>query len=341
MKTIPAIFALLIIVFFAFQGFVEKNKEAKLVATAQQFLNSLDQNQKEQATFSFEDKERFNWNFVPKERNGLPLKDMSEAQRKAAHALIQASLSQQGYEKVTNVLALESILREVEGREPNDTYRDPLNYYFSVFGTPSEEAVWGWRLEGHHLAVNFSSVDNQIVSATPTFFGANPGKVPSGPKKGWRILKPEEDLARELVRSLNPTQLQTAQIAEEAYPEIVTGIERQAKIGEPEGIAFPDLTAEQQQKLMQLLQVYYNIYTSELAQQEMQQIKEKQDALHFGWAGSLEPGDGHYYRIQGPEFVIEYDNTQNNANHIHTVIRDLKNDFGDHVLKQHYEEAHN
>lgn len=341
MKTTSIMLTAFLISLFVFQNFIFKSNEEKLLAAAQQFLSSLDQSQKGQATFSLEDDERFNWNFVPRERKGLPLKAMNEQQREAAHQLMQASLSQQGYQKAKNVMELEGVLRELEGRGPDDTYRDPLNYSFSIFGAPQAGEVWGWRLEGHHLSINFSSIDNQIVSATPTFFGANPGKVPSGPKKGWRILQPEEDLARELMRSLQPAQLQVAQIAEEAYPEIVTGTERNAKIGTPEGLVYADMEAEQQKKLMQLLQVYYDVYQPEIAKEEMQQVEESKDQLYFAWAGSLEPGEGHYYRIQGPEFVIEYDNTQNNANHIHTVIRDLKNDFGDNVLKEHYEEAHN
>lgn len=340
MRTLPAIFALLLISFFLFQNFTHKSEEEKLTAAALQFLNSLDEAQKNQATFSFEDNERLNWHYVPRERKGLPLKEMNEQQRKAAHTLIQASLSQNGYEKATNIIDLENVLRVIEDRGPNDTYRDPLNYYFTIFGTPQQEKVWGWRLEGHHLSVNFSTVDNEIVSATPTFFGSNPGKVPSGPKKGWRVLQPEEDLARELVSSLTPEQLKTAMIAEEAYPDIVTGTEPQAQIGHAEGIVFTDMSNQQQEKLMQLLQVYYDVYKPEFAQEAMQQIKENQDQIHFAWAGGLNPGDPHYYRIHGSAFVIEYDNTQNNANHIHTVIRDLKNDFGKNVLKEHYEEAH-
>lgn len=340
MKTLTAIFASLLLVFFLFQNFVHKTAEEQLAVAARQFLNSLDDDQKDQATFDLEDKERFNWNFVPRERKGLPLKEMDEQQRKHAHNLMQVSLSQQGYEKAKNVMALENVLREIENRGADDTYRDPLNYSFTIFGTPQEEEAWGWRLEGHHLSINFSSLDNQIVSATPTFFGSNPGKVPSGPKKGWRILQPEEDLARELVKSFDQKQLEAALIAEEAYPEIVTGTERRAKIGDPKGIIFPDMTAAQQKKLMQLLQVYYDVYKPEFAKEEMQQIKEQQEDIYFAWAGGLNTGDPHYYRIHGPEFVIEYDNTQNDANHIHTVIRDLKNDFGENVLKEHYEEAH-
>lgn len=338
MKTLSIVSTLLVFAFFS-QSFSDKPGE-ELAAAAQQFLNSLDKNQRAQATFAMDNEERYNWNFVPKERKGMPLKSMNEVQRKAAHRLIQASLSQQGYKKATQIMELENVLRSLEGRGADDTYRDPLNYYLSIFGKPQPEEAWGWRLEGHHLSLNFSSVDNRIVSASPAFFGSNPAKVPSGPKKGWQVLQPEEDLARTLMRSLSPSQLQTALLAEEAYPEIVTGTEQEAKVDNPEGIAFPDMTKEQQNKLMQLLQVYYEVYKPELAKKEMQEIKEDQDQIYFGWAGSLESGQGHYYRIQGPAFVIEYDNTQNNANHVHTVIRDLENDFGGNILKEHYEEAH-
>ncbi len=338
MKTLSIVSTLLVFAFFS-QSFSDKPGE-ELAAAAQQFLNSLDKNQRAQATFAMDNEERYNWNFVPKERKGMPLKSMNEVQRKAAHRLIQASLSQQGYKKATQIMELENVLRSLEGRGADDTYRDPLNYYLSIFGKPQLEEAWGWRLEGHHLSLNFSSVDNRIVSASPAFFGSNPAKVPSGPKKGWQVLQPEEDLARTLMRSLSPSQLQTALLAEEAYPEIVTGTEQEAKVDNPEGIAFPDMTKEQQNKLMQLLQVYYEVYKPELAKKEMQEIKEDQDQIYFGWAGSLESGQGHYYRIQGPAFVIEYDNTQNNANHVHTVIRDLENDFGGNILKEHYEEAH-
>ncbi len=339
MKTLSMISTLLLIAFF-FQSFTDKPGE-ELVTAARQFLNSLDKNQQAQATFAMDNEERYNWNFVPKERKGMPLKSMNEPQRKAAHRLMQASLSEQGYQKATQIMELENVLRSLEGRGDDDTYRDPLNYYLTIFGTPQPEKAWGWRLEGHHLSINFSSVDNRIVSASPAFFGSNPGKVPSGPKKGWQVLQPEEDLARALVRSLSPNQLHKALLAEEAYPEIITGTARQAKIETLEGLPFPDMTKEQQNKLMQLLQVYYEVYKPELAKKEMKEIKDSQKQIYFAWAGGLEPGEGHYYRIQGPAFVVEYDNTQNNANHVHTVIRDLKNDFGENVLKEHYEEAHN
>ena len=322
---------------------VSQPQEVELVKAAQNFLNILDEEQKAKATYPLNSEERFTFIFVPKDdRNGLQLNEMNEAQRKAAKALIQASLSEQGYEKATNVMELEGILKVIEGRGADDNYRDPNKYFFTIFGKPAIDGAWGWRFEGHHVSLHFSALSGELVAGTPAFFGANPAKVPSGPKKGWRILQMEEDLGRELVQSLDETQLQTAMIAEEAYPDILTGTGRQAEKTATEGIAYPDMTAGQQQKLMQLLEVYHNNYNPEFAADLMERVKKAGlEKIHFAWAGGIEPGEKHYYRIQNPAFIIEYDNTQNNGNHIHTVVRDLENDFGDDVLKKHYEEAHN
>jgi hypothetical protein len=312
-----------------------------LLASAQAFLKSLDPAQKEQAIYPVMDEERYNWHFTPRVRQGLAIKDMTQPQRNAAFALMRASLSARGYEKAQQVRELEAVLRGVEGREPGDTYRDPLNYYFTIFGNPAEDEAWGWRFEGHHISLNFSSVSEEIVSVTPTFFGANPAKVPSGPRKGWRILAPEEDLARVLVQSLNKEQQQAVLIAAQAYPDIITGTDKAAKISQPEGLAYVQMDAQQQEQLMSLIKIYYDVHKPTIARDAMQRITSAGlENIHFAWAGSYEVGDKHYYRIHGPTFVIEYDNTQNNGNHIHTVIRDLENDFGGDILSRHYEEAH-
>ena len=314
--------------------------EEKLTSTAQHFLDLLEDTQQQAATYSLDDEERYNWHFTPREREGVPLKAMSEAQQEAALQLMRICLSEAGYEKAQNIRELEQVLRYVENRPPNDTRRDPMNYSFTVFGEPRAGEAWGWRVEGHHLSLNYTAIDNQIVSATPTFLGANPGRVPSGPKEGWRVLQPEEDLGRELVTMLNEEQRSTALIAEEAYPEIVTDTQRYAQIGEQEGLPYAEMTSAQQDKLVQLLDLYYNVHRAEVAEAALAPVKEDLDHIYFAWAGGLEVGDPHYYRLHGPTFVIEYDNTQNNANHIHTIIRDLKNDWGEDVLKDHYESAH-
>ncbi|WPP52725.1 DUF3500 domain-containing protein [Catalinimonas niigatensis] len=323
------------------QNFTSKMQEGKLLQTAQTFLNTLEQVQIERATFSLADEERYNWNYTPVARQGLPIKDMTKIQQEAAFALMRASLSEKGYKKAQQVRELEAILRGVEGREVGDAYRDPDNFYFTIFGKPAHDEAWGWRFEGHHISLNFSSVSDKIVSVTPTFFGSNPAKVPSGPKKGWRILEPEEDLGRALVKSLSQDQQQTALIAKEAYPDIVTTNEKIAKINKKEGLLYNQMNKQQQEQLMQLIEVYYNVHQPEIVQEAILSMeKAGLENIHFAWAGSYDVGEKHYYRIHGPTFVIEYDNTQNDANHIHTVIRDLEKDFGEDILSQHYEEAH-
>lgn len=308
---------------------------------AQQFLSTLDEDQRQQATYPMDAAERYDWHYTPRERSGLPLKAMTDQQQQAARHLMQTTLSQTGYQKTIDIMRLENILREIEGRGPDDTYRDPLNYAFIVFGDPEEEAPWGWRVEGHHLSLHFTVADDAIIAVTPTFLGANPAQVPSGPKKGWRVLQPEEDLARALVTSLPVEQRKVALIAEEAYPEIVTGTGRYVQVEQPVGLSYADMSRAQQDQLMELLKVYYGVHRAEVAQQELAAIRKAGlDKLYFGWAGGFAPGEPHYYRIQGPTLVIEYDNTQNNANHIHTVIRDLQNDWGEDVLGEHYKAEH-
>ena len=308
---------------------------------AQQFLSTLDKDQRQQATYPMDAAERYDWHYTPRERAGLPLKAMTDQQQQAARHLMQTTPSQRGYQKATDIMRLENILREIEGRGPDDTYRDPLNYAFIIFGNPEDELPWGWRIEGHHVSLHFTVAGNTIVSATPTFLGANPAQVPSGPKKGWRVLQPEEDLARALVTSLPAEQGKVALIAEVAYPEIVTGTGRYAQVEQPAGLSYADMSKVQQDQLIELLEVYYRVHRAEVAQQELAAIREAGlDKLYFGWAGGIEPGEPHYYRIQGPTLVIEYDNTQNKANHIHTVVRNLQNDWGEDVLGEHYKAEH-
>lgn len=309
---------------------------------AKEFLSLLDDAQAEKARYEFEDEERYNWHFVPRDRNGLSFNDMSDKQRAAGLALLKASLSEQGYQKANNVMALENILREVENRPADDKYRDPLNYYISIFGTPDEKQIWGWRLEGHHISINFSSLDGEIVSSTPTFWGSNPAIVRSGRYTGRQILKLESDLGFTLINSFDMNQLKTAVVSTKAPSEIITGNQRKAELNEPQGLSYGAMTTQQQKLFMQLLNVYVKNYQFGFSKRLMDKIEKAGfDNLSFAWAGSLQPGAGHYYRIQGPMLLIEYDNTQNNANHVHTVVRDLTNDFAEDILREHYQKEHN
>jgi hypothetical protein len=320
--------------------FVQAQKKEVLTNT-QTFLGTLTPELKSRAQFAFDDAERFNWNFVPIERKGLTFYDFSDKQRTAAMTLLKSSLSDQGYQKATAIVNLENILKVIEKRGPEDHFRDPMNYHFLVFGSPDEKKPWGWRFEGHHVSLNFTLLNGEIVSSTPSFFGSNPGIVKEGDNKGMEVLKQETDLGFELVNKLTPVQRSTALISETAFPEIISGNNRKAVPLTPDGIAYKQLTKDQQTLFMKLLDVYVKNYAFGSSKKLMEKItKAGIDNLHFSWAGSLQPGAGHYYRIQGPMLLIEYDNTQNNANHVHAAIRDLKDDFAEDILREHYAKEH-
>ncbi|NJO25158.1 MAG: DUF3500 domain-containing protein [Bacteroidia bacterium] len=310
-----------------------------MTASAVKFLQSLSTAQKAKAQFSFTDDERYNWFYTPVERKGIPLKELNDGQRKAGLDLLHTALSDAGFVKTTAVMQLELVLREVENRPANDEHRHPEKYYFSVFGTPAADSIWGWRFEGHHVSFNFSSENNQLVSGTPGFLGSNPAIVLSGPEKGKQILKDETELGLAMLRSLDADQLKKAIINESAPAEILTANNRKAMITGQTGIAYNELNNSQQKIFMQLLSIYIHRYTLLFAMGMMQDIESAGlNNLRFAWAGEQQSGPGHphYYRIQGPTIIIEYDNTQNNANHVHTVVRDLKTDFGGDELLEHY-----
>jgi len=309
---------------------------------ANKFLATLSPEQKAKVQFHFDEEERWNWHFIPRDRKGIALKELNDAQRKGVMNLLHTALSDTGFEKTNAIIQLEGILRVVEGRAENDEYRDQGKYYLSIFGNPSANSIWGWRFEGHHISLNFSSKDNRLVSATPNFFGANPAIVLSGPEKGKEVLKDETELGFELLHSLEATQKEKAIIDVKAPADIITGASRKAMINDQQGIHYNELNSGQQKIFMQLLSLYIHRYTNAFAMSMMDEITSAGlNNLRFAWAGAQQPGPGnpHYYRIQGPTLIIEYDNTQNNANHVHTVVRDLKHDFGGDELLEHYKQS--
>ena len=334
--------AILLIVIFFFFFHTSEAQNSSVVSKAVAFLNSLDESQSTKARYTFEDDERYNWHFVPRQRNGISFNELNKIQRQAALALLKSSLSEQGYQKATNIMALENILREIENRGADDAYRDPLNYYITIFGDPDEENIWGWRLEGHHISINFSSANGEIVSSTPTFWGTNPAVVRSGRYTGRQVLKLESDLGFTLVNSLTIQQMRIAVIAQKAPSDIITGNQRKAELQEQNGLRFSEMNDQQKKLFMRLLEVYVKNYQLGFSKRLMEKIEAAGiENLSFAWAGSLQPGAGHYYRIQGPMLLIEFDNTQNNANHVHTVVRDLTNDFAEDILREHYKKEHN
>ncbi|NNE77529.1 MAG: DUF3500 domain-containing protein, partial [Pricia sp.] len=219
--------------------------------------------------------------------------------------------------------------------------RDPHNYHFWIFGNPSEDAFWGWRFEGHHISLNFVASKGTLVSSTPFFLGTNPAKVLSGEQKGHEVLKQETALGYALVNSLSEEQLSVARFSDTAPYDMFTSNDKEAIPLKHTGISHAVLTAEQKKAFADLLQLYLDNYETEFSTTFKEKIeKDGLDQLSFAWAGSLQKGEGHYYSIQGPTLLIEYDNTQNNNNHVHTVVRDLENDFGEDILKKHYERSH-
>jgi hypothetical protein len=310
---------------------------ADMLQAADAFLASLEPAQRARAQFDFEDAERVNWHFVPRARRGLPLKEMTTEQRGLAHGILRAGLSRRGYLTASAIIDLELVLREMGG---NPRVRDPELYYFSIFGTPSHAAPWGFRAEGHHLSLNFTLVRDTLIATAPAFFGANPAEVRRGSRQGLRALADEEDIGRELVLSLDEQQLNIARIAAATPRDIVTGSAARVHPLSPVGIRVTELRPEQAAILVRLLEVYLGRMAEPLAERRRAALERTDfDAVTFAWAGSTRPGEAHYYRIQGPSFLVEYDNTQNNANHIHTVWRDFAGDFGRDLLREHYRNA--
>lgn len=326
---------------------------AEMSSAANQFLASLTEEQRKQVVFPLTDDEHQNWHFVPDRniapngRRGLPIKEMSPQQRALAHGLPATALSGRGYMQAMAIMALEKVLRDIEGSD----HRDPELYYVTIFGEPTTEGSWGWRFEGHHLSVNVTAVGGEHFSVTPSFFGSNPAIVPSGPLKGLEVLKQEEQIALDLVNSLTAAQLAKATIGDvKPYDVEVTGktIREVLTTDDPRvdkgrlhkvGIGYNDLDKSQQALLLGLIHEYAGRFRQAV-------LEGTTDAAHgadpstltFAWLGGMKRGEQHYYAIQSDVFLIEFANSQNNANHIHAVWRDIDGDFGRDLLGEHFHE---
>ncbi len=324
------------------QIYHERETAQRMATAAMAYLKSLDAPQRTKTLLDFTDTaQRTDWHYIPRDRAGLPLKEMDAAQQQHAHLLIATGLSPNGYKKANTIINLEPILAVQEG--PGRRFpRDPELYYLSIFGEPSSNEPWGWRFEGHHISLNYTIVDGYMVGPTPTFFGSNPAEVRHGDQQGLRALKEEEDLGRQLLQELDGEQQQLAIISTDAPADIITvNLPYIGNEIQPEGLAAKHMSTAQQQTLQALLEVYVGRLPDQVAEVELRKLHQA-DLLqaHFAWAGVVERGGPHYYRIQGPGYVAEYDNTQNEANHIHAVWRDLNNDFGGDLLRQHYQRDH-
>lgn len=316
----------------------ETAQQMILAATA--FLWDLEPEQRRRAVFEVNDKERLKWDYRPVPRRGLPFSKMDTSQQRRALALLASGLSRGGNITALNIMSLEKVLGDLEGSSGHHA-RSPDRYFVTIFGYPSRDPAWGWRIEGHHLSVNCLVVDSCKVACSPNFFGANPARIPDGPLQGFRTLPQEEDVARQLLATLNESQLDLAVISETAPSDIITGWDSRVRLDDPTGIAVSALEEHQQQTVLQLIGVYLGRMAPESADSQMDDIdRQGLGSIHFSWAGSRQPGGPHYYRLHGPNFLAEYDNTQNNANHIHSVWRDTRRDWGDDLLREHYAHSH-
>ncbi len=315
-----------------------------LVSNATSFINLLDSVQRSKALYPFDTEERYRFNYVPlSDRKGISINELNALQFNALMKLLNSCVTTETVNKINSIRRLDDVLKDLEHRQPGDNFRDTGKYMVTIFGIPSANTIWGWRFEGHHVAFHFSANKNELVAGTPGFLGSNPAIVLSGPQKNKQVLKEETVKGFAFLHALSTDELKKAILDSLTPKEILTGSSRKAMIEHPAGIRYEELSPAHQQQLLQLVNIYIHRYTKLFAEKMLKEIQAAGlKNLWFTWVGDTEQEIGKpcYYRIQGPTIIIEYDNFQNNANHIHTVIRDLNNDFGGDILLQHYRESH-
>ena len=307
-------------------------------AAAIALLGSLDASQKASITFSYYDGERIFWYYPPLNRHGLLLRDMNEEQRKLAYALMATGLTDDSNRKAQLIIEHEAVLGPLEQERGRVTFvRDPLLYSWTIFGDPANDGEpWGWRVEGHHVSLHYSVWADRVLSMTPFFFGANPAEVPKGPKQGLRILGDSQDIALELMDSLDAGQKTRATIYDEAPADIITFNASRASLPKEEGLPASAMSGVQREMLMALASEYVTRIRSDLAEEKLTALREGGlDKIHLAWGGPIDRTRPHYYRLHGGDFVVEYDNRQDGANHIHSVLRDVSNDFASDVMRDH------
>ncbi len=313
-----------------------KTAAANMRSACTALTDTFTEGQSDKASYPYMDAERVYWYYAPINRHGLPLRDMSESQQHLTYQLMKTGLSEEGNKRAVQIIDHEQILGIIEKETKVIMWeRDPQLYFFTVFGDPESDQPWGWRIEGHHLSLHFSIWKDDIISSTPFFFGANPAEVQKGPKKGLRILGPREDLALELMANLSPSQIKKALIFDEAPADILTFSAARASLPYEEGLPASQMDKTQLGILSKLISEYIGQINEDLSSVIETTWQEKITGIHLAWGGAASAGKPHYYRLHGGTFLAEYDNRQNDANHIHSVWRDTDNDFAVDVLRDH------
>jgi len=309
----------------------------QMTVASTEFLNSLSPEQVSKATYQYMDGERVFWYYPPLNRHGLPLKDMDTKQRSLAFKVMSSGLTDRSYEQAKSIIDHEDVLGPLEKEQGKVTFlRDPERYYFTIFGEPGGQDPWGWRVEGHHVCLNYSIWGNKVISVTPFFFGANPAEVRKGPKSGLRILGTREDLAFDLMESLDAGQRGKAIIYDEAPLDILTYNSSKVSLPREEGLPASAMSGTQKEMLMALLTEYVSQVRSDIAEERLDRFKAQGiDNIHLAWGGPVDRTKAHYYRLHGDDFMVEFDNRQDGANHIHSVWREVENDFASDVLREH------
>ncbi|MBL6615884.1 MAG: DUF3500 domain-containing protein [Reyranella sp.] len=326
-------FVLAAATFLPFGGASAQSADAaqRIADQASRFLASLDDGQRRKVSIAFDAPNRLDWHYIPRSRAGLTLGEMTPVQAEAARSLFATVLNEQGLSLLDGVRLVEGVLREQQG-----SFRDPDRYYVSIFGTPGR-FPWGWRFEGHHLSLNVALPAAANIAVTPFFVGAHPATVREGPHKGFRLLGASEDLAREIMTGLSESQQRIALIANRSFGDIVASPQREQDLGQPRGLQLGAMDGAARQRVEALMDRFLGTLAPDLVTAQKRRVMEQGvDQFRFAWAGSLQRGEGYYFRVHGPVTLIEYDNTQNSANHIHSVWRDLAADFGNDPLGDHY-----
>jgi hypothetical protein len=309
------------------------------VGAAQQLVDATPPRQRAELLQPFTEAARSDWHYTPRRRDGVAWKAMSAAQRGATTVLLRTALNERGLDKVRALMALEITLRELEAFGPT---RDPENYALAIYGEPGNGG-WGWRIEGHHLSLHFSLDGERYVATLPQFFGANPAVVPrdvggGAPRTGFRLLGNEEDLARQWLAGLSVAQRERAIFDTRTYGDIASRNAAQAQPLDAVGLPFAMMDAAQQAQVLKLIGAFTDHLEPDLAQERLARVRAAPlETILVGWAGSTKPREPHYFRIQGANFLIEFDNS--GGNHVHSVWRDFDGDFGRDVLREHYRRA--